>query len=132
MKTYKTWEVIKMLTENPKLRFTSRNESIHIYEDELVWLISNKTFKLTVNSGLHSDTFNRNWALVQTPVTFMEAIEAFISGRNVRSEYISTINGESKTQIFYQSSKNRPGVMKCGEDLTFYIIATGKWFIEED
>lgn len=64
MKTYKTWEVIKMLGENPKLKFEAGKESIGIEKNKLMWIGSDQVFKLTTNSNIYNDTFNKTWTLV--------------------------------------------------------------------
>jgi hypothetical protein len=132
MKTYKTWEVIKMLTENSKLIFESNGDQIAIKDYQLIWLSTYNNVSLTLNCSMFVDMFNKNWTLVQESVSFMDASKAFGEGKNIRVEFPSSID-ENKiiTYIFVQST-NGAGVMQSSDDLNFYMINTGKWFIEEE
>ena len=130
MKTYATWEVIKMLTENRKLEFKTvgrnSNYSVEIDSEGIVFNSTKELMHIT-NKFLENE-----WVLVPQPVTFMEATKAFNIGKNVRVEYLGSGNGKPKTTIFKQAYESKPGIMNCSdESLTFFIIATGKWFIEE-
>ena len=44
-------------------------------------------------------------------------------------EYPSSINGLTCTREFKQAMDDEVGVMGADDNLTFYIIQTGKWFI---
>jgi hypothetical protein len=129
MKTYKTWEVIKMLTENPNLIFTSNGDQIAIIENQLMWVASGHLLKLTLDCNMTIDTFNKDWKLIQEPITFMKAAEAFNNGKDLRCEYLDCNDKKTpRTQIYKQSEK--PGCMWDTDDLTFYLALTGKWYIE--
>jgi len=129
MKTYETWEAIKMLKENEELEFRliknsecianltlkSRNGTLHAFEDELEtglgclkWMILNAT-----------------WKLIQKPVPLLEATYAFATGKNIRCEYIDDLDGENTTAVFKQENTI------TSINSMFKMISTGKWFIEE-
>lgn len=86
MKTYKTWEVIKMITENPNLKFKNKNSDTRY----------TKIIKCSKNGYIAMDNtsrnnqiignimFNEEWMLIQEPVSFIEAIE---SGKKIKVEH---------------------------------------------
>ena len=64
----KTWEMIKNLTENPKLRFECKSESGHcntVCADN-GWLKSESSYYINCN-------FNTEWEIIRDPVDFIEA-----------------------------------------------------------
>lgn len=70
MKTYRTWEALKMLTENRNLKFKSSSNGIlkRVHDVPKVNDYSgNKELLLYLTT---------DWTLVQEPVTFMEAINS--------------------------------------------------------
>lgn len=76
MKTYKTWEVIKMLTKDSKLKFKTNNEVIGIINNELVYFDTGNTVRLYTACANYVNVFDKQWELVEKPVTFMEAINS--------------------------------------------------------
>ena len=78
MKTYKTWEVIKMLTENENLKFKN------ISPVTVTLFVGNNGFLDGECDGHRGATgnvqLNGEWALVQQPVSFMEAMEHLKKG----------------------------------------------------
>jgi len=123
MKTYKTWEAIKMLTVNLELRFKdNENRILSNRHSALECMYHNR--KIVID-------LDESWTLIQQSVTFMEATKAFISGQNVRVEYASSTDGELETVLFSQADASKPGIMKYNQNLTFYVIENGNWFIEE-
>ncbi|WP_346962003.1 hypothetical protein [Clostridium sp.] len=81
MKKYKTWEVIKMMTENEDLEF--KNDS-HVIGASILGYLKVKKSKcetLTLDGNVK---LNSVWELVKQPVTFNEALE---SGKNCRVEH---------------------------------------------
>lgn len=75
MKRYKTWEVIKMLSENPKLQF--KNEDGHIITTEKVeshfLKYSNNKTEININNNLKLEA---KWELIQESVTFEEVLNS--------------------------------------------------------
>lgn len=132
MKKYKTWEVIKMLEENPKLKFEAAEElgeekTISIKNNRICWGGKDR-FPLYVLIGKKAT----EWTLVQEPVSFMEAVKAYGKGK--------TINCECQNDVFHYIPKyaeedqaNWNDLLANGEfQITSYEILNGKWYIEED
>ena len=134
MKTYKTWELLKMAEENyaPDDR---KREYINAGGTTVNFGMCGSGRGLFSNKFvLRADLTNEEWTLVQQPVTFMEAAKAFNRGLIVRCEYINfddRLNVDKKEKLtltFRQGGEN--GCMDATE-LTFYLCTTGKWYIEE-
>lgn len=82
MKTYKTWEMIKEITENPKKEFENK-QGHKVTTDGDGWIIligldSRKEYKPT---GLFRKNINHNWEEVRKPVAFIEAWEHMKKGK---------------------------------------------------
>ena len=85
MKEYKTWEAIKMLSENPELKFESEDNELNIkqtlFVNELGYLEMN-------NEGCSNEIVgnlevNDLWTLVQRPVKVMDAIKSYHEGQSI-------------------------------------------------
>jgi len=135
VKEYQTWEVIKMLTENSKLKFgviPSYGSSkiprciASISEGgSIVWGDSNDSIYLS-EAHIHY-----KWILMEDEpkqVPFIEAAQAFRDGKDIEVKYISLCDGEAINRIFKQSSTK--GIMQINDVLTFYLAIEGKWFIK--
>jgi hypothetical protein len=115
----KTWEMIKALTENPKLSFiNSRNTRISIDNDGYVLIFG---IKDRINENLD---INAEWELIQEPVDFTTAIKAFKEGK--------------KIYVIYGVDFKHTYINKIGElyderndSITYEEILNGKWYIEE-
>lgn len=140
MKTYKTWEVIKELTENPGKEF----ETIDYHGKRLVALnveefkFSNKTSNdaivtkkfngsvelLTLNDFMK----NRKWKEVRKPVTFIEAVKAVKGGSRVGLVYYPF-------RMEFHKWELRDLLVEIGQDYEdeelVEIILNGKWYIED-
>lgn len=80
MKTYKTWEVYKMLTENPNLKFKDQAGYYLVIEDDFFTLKDVDNYEVDyVANGI-----NDIWTLVQEPLSFMEAVE---SGKKIKANH---------------------------------------------
>ena len=127
MKTYKTWEVIKMLTENPKLRFEMLDKKLctqTISIDKCKNLIARcKGCNGKENCNLSTDD---KWVLAQQQVSFIEAIESCKPIR-VEHEYFCMHGNYAYTNHL---------LMKIGDillpDQIKEVIRDGKWYIKED
>ena len=129
MKKYKTWEVIKMLTENPKLKFEARNDIGTILKNENRGV---RFYENGENVQRYGVMIYEEWTLVQESVSFMEAIKAYHEGKPVRCELEGEIN-------FKDRFKRSVGENSGGYDVENIFgvaigtreILEGKWFIEE-
>lgn len=121
-KTYKTWEVIKMLTEiqDKNVKFMLGSYELGVDKSGLLSLKYKKestTIDRNIRITADCDNFFKpdEWTLIQQPVTFMEAIN---SGKPITSEdgYITNCDPE--------------WILSQGMRLTLEKI-NGKWFIED-
>lgn len=85
MKKYKTWEMVKAITENPRLKFKG-----YLYIDNIK---TNRPVYVTVNgdNGIVDQLENEfrideEWELVQQSVPFMEAVKAYAEGKTIECE----------------------------------------------
>lgn len=133
---YKTWEVIKMLNENRRLKFKKVNVNEVTLEnrDGLVRFYDSRTYLPCY--GFWSDD---EWELMQEPISFEEAIKKLEKGIDVVCEI------EYKGNICkYTYSRNTSticgfGVLlrpqdECGtySSVTTQEILNGKWYIKQD
>jgi hypothetical protein len=124
----KTWEMIKMLSENPKLRFKCSGSGSVIIRNGgfLMW-------KHTDGRTEHASMiFDTDWQLVRTPVTWQEAVQAILDGKTV----ICMCEG------CYYCERECEGYGGCTIDRKFtYTLGTGRpcweqfrtgtWYIED-
>lgn len=139
-KTYKTCEVMKMLTENPKLKFVTNNGFEYTMSVDGGYFY----FEVFDNNGEYVNPekyaggrFNGNvepnlvWTLVQEPVPFMEAAKAYHEGKAIRCEI------ECKAFTYKKSKYNEWLSMEaiCGKakylGVSVKEILYGRWYIEE-
>lgn len=128
MKKYKTWEMIKMLEENPNLKFKPVDQSYEV-----------KTLKgdsgniELVQGNYNSSVFlylNYEWTLIQTPVPFLEAVQAYSEGKTIRCEY-------SDTKTIFSPEFNTSCIgfgmwfaTKYEATVSTGQILEGKWYVE--
>lgn len=133
MKKYKTWEVIKALAENPKLRFkcnrytigaNSYGSIVHEKNGEC----SDMGEFLSLSAGVTSQT---GWELIQESVDFLTAVKAYSEGKTIRceangSEYI--FNGKC-----HRSKIGQGAWFRSERDtiLSTEMILNGTWYVEE-
>ena len=121
MRTYKTWEVVKILMENPRLRFEAKinkkKSNMWIDTDGDLAMDVVKTapdYPITDNEWL-----NAEWQLVETPVTWQEALQAWAEEKTVICKF-NDIN-EEYSETCFSNNYDTP--------LTRYQILYGQWFI---
>lgn len=83
----KTWEMIKELTENPKLEFKNGIHVVKISKTSgrVVWdnMDGEDPFVIYNRAPGNVDNLHIDWELVPTEVTWQEAIQAWVDGKNV-------------------------------------------------
>jgi hypothetical protein len=139
MKKYKTWEVIKMLTENNKLKFrTVDNYTLANNGYGLLQAYSNAGKQIDWSGNIQ---LKDEWTLVQQPVSFMEVLKSTKAIR-VEDEFINTLEANECDKEFLDDLLR--GEFKTLDDLLYYlsfyadekelrdILLNGKWYIEED
>ena len=120
MRTYKTWEIIKMLSENPNLRFKAMpyseaktfSDEVCLVNGVLCWG-GNNAYPLQVAIG----KYDIDWQLVETPVTWQEALQAWAEEKTV----ICKFNDINEEYICLSNDYDT--------HLTRYQILYGQWFI---
>jgi hypothetical protein len=77
---YKTWEVVKMLTENHELVFVRPSDGVRTMLGDKIHAgeIIGKYLKQTNGEGIR---LSDEWELVPQPITFTEAVKAAIEGK---------------------------------------------------
>ncbi|WP_291568617.1 hypothetical protein [Clostridium sp. UBA2485] len=124
MKTYKTWEVIKVLTENPNRVFideTKRTLKI-TYGDITLYSCDGR------NIGTHWLKTDCKWRMKETEVSFLEAIKAYNKGKDIYCE-------TKLHRIKYRAGDLGEGgkvLDEYGRAVSIREILEGKWYIEED
>lgn len=123
MNTYKTWEVVKILMDNPRLRFEAKinkkKSNMWIDTDGDLVMDVVKTapdYPITDNEWL-----NAEWQLIETPVTWQEALQAWAEGKTIRCKCFDQDFGIEEYQI-------RTGVHTC-VTLSRKGLLYGQWFI---
>jgi hypothetical protein len=126
MKKYKTWEAFKMLEENPKNKFTCFDNKrqmmlvLSVCDDGFVSITYDKN-KSQLNSNI-----NDEWALVQEPVDFIEAMKAYREGKNIYCLW-------GGYKYFYVHDKYGNKLIDiAGTTISISEILEGKWYIQED
>ena len=117
VKTYKTWEVIKMLTENPKLKFKNKEG----YGAAICGDMFNITGGTDVSRRFH---IYDEWELAQEPVSFMEAV-------NNALENCSKIKNE-KWNEYYTINQLFQKLSYGYNDEYLKILLNGKWLTQEE
>lgn len=123
-RTYKTSEMIAMLEKNPNLRFKARNwadASVITFLDKRLSIVDSwNGNRLLDETVLDCFRLHYDWQLVRTPVTWQEALQAWVDGKTVKCYYPENEKGIiSKT--FYPSCIGP----------TREALLTGTWYIED-
>lgn len=96
----KTWEMIKALTEDPKLRFkTGSNSFVQVNKEDgsIIW--TNKDGSnagslvdrfILYSNGPCCDNLHIDWELMPREVSWQEALGAWINGSSVKRELDGT------------------------------------------
>lgn len=123
MKTYETWEVMKMLSKNPKLIFeTVETEYEHMtffIDDCGCYALTEKGKKRNLESSGNLNP-NDKWQLVREPVPAWEAIKAW---KENLARIKCIFNGK---EYFFDKD------MILGTTIALGWICSGTWYILED
>lgn len=125
MKKYKTWEVIKMLSENPKLQFKENDGIYNTYLSTRANTLNNAYLQvdfLTQKEVNGNIQLNSEWVLVQQPVSFMEAIKALNDGNSIYN-IRESITHYYKHNYALSDEKRKP--------INTSEILEGTWYIGE-
>lgn len=139
MKKYKTWEAIKMLTENPKLKFKLIEEESDALLEASGVLTADGTelragYLYYTNGTKYPRTaigevsIEDEWELVQQEVPFIEAIKAFSKGKTI-------YDIGNKKNIYNPNIVTDPClslVDRNDNPITSDEILNGHWYIKED
>ena len=113
----KTWEMIKELTENPKKKFNNEyGSTIRHNGSSLVWEDGSI-------AQLTKQFIEGNWEEVKQPVTWQEAIQAWVDGKEV----ICMLNRaalEYAPSNFGMENQYQTGI-------SYREIKEGEWYINE-
>ena len=126
-KQYETWEVLKLIGENPNLKFQTT------FSDGVIWEAfsrsNNKGVRCIYGKGTNSEeedflssdsnTMSRLWKKVKQYLDFMTAFnEWFYKDKTI----ICELDGETCTFI--------PKRL-CAQNISPVLIARGKWYIKD-
>lgn len=116
MKTYKTWEVIKMISEDDSLEFKRVGKDTKLWGSDS-YLQGSFKGKFGVDGNVN---LNGKWELVPKPVDFITAIN---SGKKIKGEkYISDEYIDIEEVVFELNRRTDIGILEA---------INGKWFIME-
>lgn len=123
MNTYKTWEVVKILMENPRLRFEAKinKKKSNMWIDTEGDLVMDVVETAPDYSITDNEWLNAEWQLIETPVTWQEALQAWAEGKTIRCKCFDQDFGIEEYQI-------RTGVHTC-VTLSRKGLLYGQWFI---
>jgi len=121
MRTYKTWEVVKILMDNPRLRFEAKinKKKSNMWIDTEGDLVMDVVETAPDYSITDNEWLNAEWHLVETPITWQEALQAWAEGKTVICK-LNDIN-EEYSELCFSNNHDTP--------LTRYQILYGQWFI---
>lgn len=128
----KTWEVMKLLAENPNLRF--KNESFDYGEGAYLGISTGGTYKFYNTKAEYATAKSFNdmwlsavdeWELISTKVDFMDAVKAHNEGRRI----YCMMKGTGVKNVY------RPSLSSCMKDeeglpITSDEILNGEWHID--
>ena len=142
MKTYRTSEMIAMLEKHPnpeKLKLDCNGGKVNFKDGVLVWSDNGKPVELSLYGypigGMGAKTGGTidkyKWQLVRTPVTWQEAIQAWLDGKTIRcvvpQEYS---NGTRDIEFVFQCEDF---LINNNEEPPYKsYFKYGTWYIEGD
>ena len=138
MKSYKTWEAIRELTDpqNKELVFESENDKFilkSVKGSGYIRFYTSIGNEMNLNGNIN--LFEDIWKLVQQPVSAIDAIKAFDKGKTIRWEHSSgVVKGEDLITINIYKHNNNSYRLIDNHDFPICSgeLLRGKWFIEEE
>jgi len=124
MRKYKTWEAIKMMTENPKLRFRYSCKLSLSQKVEVDIFVDNYRL-INFNCAYLDPEFE--WEMVREPIEFRKAVEAFNKGYRIRC-----VTGNDRVKIFNPKSHMEFLKESTGESVSVEEVLMGTWFIDDE
>ena len=124
---YKTWEVVKMLTENPELVFVRPSDGVRTMLGDKIHAgeIIGKYLKQTDGESIR---LSDEWELVPRPASFMAAVKAYSEGKTIDVQH-GVIHRTYTPKMFGGSVQNllrdQNGLCIGQEE-----ILHGEWFIK--
>ena len=122
MKTYKTWEMIKEIIENPKKKYRPVNDTdgyVEFKNNQLVWNGRGQRGQVMIVT----ETDENEWEEVKEPVDFITAVK---SGKHVGYKYErGEIQKMSLPNLFYELQRD------YSDKTIRQMILNGKWYIED-
>ena len=112
--------MIAMLEENPNLKFKSCYNGFHLEAT-----IDDNLLRIS-ESGITSDrikylNLNSDWQLVREPVSWQEALQAWIDGKTIKCKYPPNDMKLISTTFLPKNLTSTP---------TREALITGTWYIE--
>jgi hypothetical protein len=128
MKKYRLSQVIAMLEENPKLKFESNDGfTMATTGGGLLRLERGKECSINLNvriTGECADT----WTLVQQPIPFLEAVQAYAEGKDVECHIDGRTRKYKRENCICDHGYN---MSSNGRLMTTGEILYGVWYISE-
>lgn len=118
---YKTWEVVKMLTENPELVFVRPSDGVRTMLGDKIHAgeIIGKYLKQTDGESIR---LSDEWEVVPQPASFMEAVKAYEEGKTIIVSHNCHNHTYSMQNHMFRDSN--------GQSIEADEILYGKWYIK--
>lgn len=128
MKTYETWKALKMLTQNPELRFHNKQGLRMIINSIGQVVVAHEVVALKSVGAIYSCVFPvpavEKWTLIREPVTWQEALAAWAEGKTVKCV-------AEKDQFIYEEKEQVFGPKNIWQGVGLEHLRCGTWFIED-
>lgn len=138
MKEYSILEVSAMLLENPDVVFEeigATHKGRFILSDNDCIIETNEGRSYFSSIILTNPILKAKFRKVEQEITLDEAIKAHGEGKKIRCEYPDFNKPSKVVKVCYWKDLDG-GCKRNGSDnadeITFYTLTTGKWYIEED
>jgi hypothetical protein len=127
MKRYKTWEMVKMLTENPDMQFKKVSDGL-IFKCGTKISNCKEVGRYISQASGECALLTDEWELVQQPIPFMEAVKAYSEGKTIRCEWEGRTNNWVS---IYKNGSLYKDMKECDGPICAKEILNGKWYVED-